>query len=138
MKNNEVEDSISDINVTPFVDILLVLLIIFMICAPAMTRSVGVSLPKSKLINGTAEQAAALSKSIVIGLNEESRVIFQSKRFTLDHFFERYQELIAGKEIDKVYIQADKTVPYNELLHLMVFLKNQGHENIGLVFDQKK
>lgn len=127
---------LTEINVTPFVDVLLVLLIIFMVTAPIMTRSVGVDLPKTKLINETGEKKSKPSETSVIGLNKENKIIFESKQYSADHFFKRYPELIEGRSIIKVYIQADKTTSYDNLLQLMVFLKNQGHENIGLVFDQ--
>jgi biopolymer transport protein ExbD len=49
-----------------------------------------------------------------------------------------YKDLIKDRSIEKAYIQADKTTSYDNVLQLMVFLKNQGHENIGLVFDQNE
>ena len=138
MELNEGErDYITDINVTPFVDVLLVLLIIFMIAAPAMTRSVGVKLPKTKLTEKNGQSRDSTAKSIVIGLNRENKIIFRRKQYTVSRFFNQYPELIKKKVIEKVFIQADKTTSYDNLLQLMVFLKNQGHENIGLVFDQK-
>ena len=127
---------LTEINVTPFVDVLLVLLIIFMVTAPVMTRSVGVDLPKTKLINESRKKSEKASETSVIGLNKDNQIIFERKQYSADHFFKRYPELIDGKSIIKVYIQADKTTSYDNLLQLMVFLKNQGHENIGLVFDQ--
>lgn len=127
---------LTEINVTPFVDVLLVLLIIFMITAPVMTRSVGVDLPKTKLTKEEGKEKKTESKSLVVGLDKKNRVIFEKKQFEAKHFYSRYPELMEGREVSKVYIQADKTTSYDNLLQLMVFFKNQGHENIGLVFDQ--
>jgi biopolymer transport protein TolR len=129
---------LTEINVTPFVDVLLVMLVIFMITAPAMTRSVGVDLPKTKLQNETGKEKSSPSETSVIGLDKKNQIIFEKKQYSVERFHERYPELIKGRLINKVYIQADKTTSYDNLLQLMVFLKNQGHENIGLVFDQKE
>lgn len=130
------EGVINDINITPFVDVLLVLLIIFMVAAPAMTRSVGVELPK--------EQATEEKKSdkkdeipVVIGLDKTGKIIFQKKSFELQHFFDRFSDLTQDLKIEKIFIQADKSAKYENLLKLMVFLKNKGHGNLGFVFEQK-
>jgi biopolymer transport protein TolR len=130
---------ITEINITPFVDVLLVLLILFMVTAPAMTRSVGVNLPKDKLLEDKSpvKQTESLNTSLVLGLSMKGQVIYEKKKFQLNHFFERFDLLVAGRKIEKVYIQADRSVSYENLLKLMVFLKNKGHESIGLVFEQK-
>ncbi len=68
---------ITEINITPFVDVLLVLLILFMVTAPAMTRSVGVNLPKDKLLEekSSAKQTESLNTSLVLGLSSKGQVI---------------------------------------------------------------
>lgn len=128
---------LTEINVTPFVDVLLVLLIIFMITAPVMTRSVGVDLPKTKLLNESGEEKASVTTTAVIGLDKDNQIIFERKQYSAEFFFTQFNQLVKDKDIIKVYIQADKNTSYDNLLQLMVFLKNQGHENIGLVFDQE-
>lgn len=127
---------LTEINVTPFVDVLLVLLIIFMITAPVMTRSVGVDLPRTKLINENSKSKVNTTETAVVGLDKDNNIIFEKKQYAADYFFTRYADLFEGRNITKVYIQADKSTSYDNLLQLMVYLKNQGHENIGLVFDQ--
>ena len=139
MENHKDRESyLTEINVTPFVDVLLVLLIIFMITAPAMTRSVGVDLPKTKLLEDNGKEKVKQHETVVIGLDKNNNIIFERKQFNYDHFFTRFADLTKGRTITKVYIQADKDTSYDNLLRLMVFLKNQGHENIGLVFDQEE
>ena len=127
---------LSEINVTPFVDVLLVLLVIFMVTAPVMTRSVGVNLPKEKVNKASSKESIDLTKTLVIGLTKKGDVIFEKKQFDIEQFFIRFGDLMKNRNIIKVYIQADKTVTYQNLLQLMVFLKNSGHENIGLVFEE--
>jgi len=137
MNNPENNSSwLSEINVTPFVDVLLVLLIIFMVTAPMMTRSVGVNLPKEELAKTKSQEKITLKKSLILGLTSKGQVIYQKKQYQTNQFFQRFKALTKGKEITRVFIQADKSVSYQNLLHLMVFLKNQGYENIGLVFEE--
>ena len=138
MQTSEKNESwLSEINVTTFVDILLVLLIIFMVTAPIMTRSVGVNLPKEKLVKAGSQEKLDFNKILILGLTNKGQVIYQKKKFKLSHFFESFRDLTRKLDIRKVFIQADKSVSYEYLLHLMVFLNNQGHGNIGLVFDKK-
>ncbi|MCP4296590.1 MAG: hypothetical protein GY786_13380 [Proteobacteria bacterium] len=127
----------ADINVTPFVDILLVLLVVFMVTAPAMTRSVGVNLPKEQLKSEKEVQSLSPTVTLVLGLNHEQRVIHKKKTYNMELFFRKFRNLVETANIKKVFIQADRKVPYEGVLRLMVFLKNQGFENVGLVFDQK-
>lgn len=127
---------LSEINVTPFVDVLLVLLIIFMITAPVMTRSVGVNLPKEKLTKEETKQSVDVKTTAVIGINKSGYILYNKKEFDINLFFSKFNELVDSEKISKIYIQADKTVTYENLLKLMVFLKNRGHENIGLVFEE--
>lgn len=126
---------LAEINITPFVDVLLVLLVIFMVTAPVMTRSVGVNLPKEKVNKTSTKEKIDLQKTLVVGLTKKGQVIYEKKQFEINQFFSRFSELIKNRKISKVYIQADKTVTYENLLQLMIFLKNNGHENIGLVFE---
>ena len=127
---------LSEINVTPFVDVLLVLLIIFMVAAPMMTRSVGVNLPKEELAKKKSQEKITVKKSLILGLTSKGQVIYRKKQYQTNQFFQQFKALTKGKEITRVFIQADKSVSYQNLLHLMVFLKNQGYENIGLVFEE--
>jgi len=127
---------LSEINVTPFVDVLLVLLVIFMVTAPIMTRSVGVNLPKEKVNKASSKEQIDPKKTLIIGLTRKGQVIYEKKQFQIKQFFNRFGDLVKNRKITKVYIQADKTVTYENLLQLMVFLKNKGHENIGLVFEE--
>lgn len=130
---------ITEINVTPFVDVLLVLLVIFMITAPSMTRSVGVNLPQDKLLKDKSPvEKSSLNTSLVLGLSDKGKVIYKKKKLKIAHFFNRFEKLVKNRDqIEKVFIQADRSVSYENLLKLMVFLKNKGHENVGLVFEQK-
>jgi len=128
---------ISEINITPLVDTLLVLLIIFMVTAPAMTRSIGIQLPEPK--NGsTAERVSPNKKNFaVIGINANKQFIFEKIKYSQEDFFQKFPKLIEIVEPEKIYLHADKQVLYEQIIELMTFLKSQGHEKIGLVFQEK-
>ena len=128
---------ISEINITPLVDTLLVLLIIFMVTAPAMTRSIGIRLPEPK--NGsTAERVSPNKKNFaVIGINANKQFIFEKIEYSQEKFFQKFPQLIETFEPEKIYLHADKQVLYEQIIELMTFLKSQGHEKIGLVFQDK-
>ena len=128
---------VSEINVTPFVDILLVLLIIFLVTAPSMTRSVGVELPKERL-NAPPPPTQQEVEFLVIGLAKDDKVLFEKKSYGSDAFYTQFPQLVGSRVPDKIFIQSDRTVQYERLLHLMVFLKNLGHENVGLVFEEQQ
>ena len=127
---------ISEINITPLVDTLLVLLIIFMVTAPAMTRSIGIQLPEPK--NGsTAERVSPNKKNFaVIGINANKQFIFEKIKYSQEDFFQQFPKLIGLVEPEKIYLHADKQVLYEQIIELMTFLKSQGHEKIGLVFQE--
>ena len=125
---------VSEINITPLVDTLLVLLIIFMVCAPAMTRTVGIDLPKADSSRSDRVEADIEKQFLMIGLANPDKVIHEKISYIQDEFFNKFPTLTAGLEPEKVFLQADKLVPYERLIQMMVFLQNQGHEKIGLVF----
>ena len=128
---------ISEINITPLVDTLLVLLIIFMVTAPAMTRSIGIRLPEPKN-SSTAERVSPNKKNFaVIGINANKQFIFEKIEYSQENFFQKFPQLIEAVEPEKIYLHADKKVLYEQIIELMTFLKSQGHEKIGLVFQEK-
>ena len=130
---------VSEINITPLVDTLLVLLIIFMVTAPAMTRSVGIDLPTPK--QGSKAQAEKVPQEkpnfVVVGLNKEENYVFAEIEYAQEDFFEKFPGLIEGIEPEKIFLHIDKKVFYEQIIELMTFLQNQGHNKIGLVFQEK-
>jgi biopolymer transport protein TolR len=128
---------ISEINITPLVDTLLVLLIIFMVTAPAMTRSIGIQLPEPK--NGSAAERVSPNKKnfAVIGINANKKFIFEKIVYSQEDFFQKFPKLIEIVEPEKIYLHADKQVLYEQIIELMTYLKSQGHDKIGLVFQEK-
>jgi len=94
---------VSEINITPLVDTLLVLLIIFMVTAPAMTRSVGIDLPTPKQGSKAKAEKAPQDKPnfVVVGLNKEENYVFDEIEYAQEDFFEKFPSLIEGIEPEK-------------------------------------
>jgi len=130
---------VSEINITPLVDTLLVLLIIFMVTAPAMTRSVGIDLPVPK--HGPKAKAEKVSQEkpnfVVVGLNKGKNFIYEEIEYAQEDFFQKFPTLIEGVEPEKIFLHVDKQVFYEQIIELMTFLQSQGHNKIGLVFQEK-
>ena len=128
---------VSEINITPLVDTLLVLLIIFMGTAPAMTRTIGIDLPSADGAQAEKMEVDEEKEFLVVGISVDDQIVFEEKNYSQTDFMNQFPSLVAEMEPEKVFIQADKNVAYDRLVQVMVFLQNQGHEKIGLVFEDQ-
>ena len=128
---------VSEINITPLVDTLLVLLIIFMVTAPAMTRTIGIDLPSADGARAEKMEVDEEKEFLVVGISVDDQIVFEEKNYSQTDFMNQFPSLVAEMEPEKVFIQADKNVAYDRLVQVMVFLQNQGHEKIGLVFEEQ-
>ena len=128
---------VSEINITPLVDTLLVLLIIFMVTAPAMPRTIGIDLPSADGARAEKMEVNAEKEFLVVGISVDDQIVFEEKNYSQTDFMNQFPSLVAEMEPEKVFIQADKNVAYDRLVQVMVFLQNQGHEKIGLVFEDQ-
>ena len=128
---------VSEINITPLVDTLLVLLIIFMVTAPAMTRTIGIDLPSADGARAEKMELDEEKEFLVVGISVDDQIVFEEKNYSQSDFMNQFSTLVAEMEPEKVFIQADKNVAYDRLVQVMVFLQNQGHEKIGLVFEDQ-
>ena len=128
---------VSEINITPLVDTLLVLLIIFMVTAPAMPRTIGIDLPSAAGARAEKMEVDEEKEFLVVGISVDDQIVFEEKNYSQSDFMNQFSTLVAGMEPEKVFIQADKNVAYDRLVQVMVFLQNQGHEKIGLVFEDQ-
>ena len=128
---------VSEINITPLVDTLLVVLIIFMVTAPAMTRTIGIDLPSADGARAEKMEVDEEKEFLVVGISVDDQIVFEEKNYSQTDFMNQFPSLVAEMEPEKVFIQADKNVAYDRLVQVMVFLQNQGHEKIGLVFEDQ-
>ena len=121
----------AEINVTPFVDVMLVLLIIFMVAAPLLTVGVPVELPK------TAAQALPSDpqEPLTVTLSADGKVLIQSTEITRDELVNRLRAIAAERSDDRVYLRADGSGPYSDVAQIMGALNAGGFSSIGLVTD---
>ena len=123
--------AMSEINVTPFVDVMLVLLIIFMVAAPLLTVGVPVELPKTAATALPTEQEEPLT----ITLTSDGRTLIQNTELDVVELIPRLRAIAAERTSDKVFLRADGAIPYERVAQLMGALNAGGFRNIGLVTD---
>lgn len=121
----------SEINVTPFVDVMLVLLIIFMVAAPLLTVGVPIELPKTAATPLPTEQEEPLT----IALAADGTVILQETEIDAETLVTKLRAIAAERNDDKVFLRADGGVPYAQVMQIMGALNAGGFRNIGLVTD---
>lgn len=121
----------SEINVTPFVDVMLVLLIIFMVAAPLLTVGVPVELPKSAAGALPTEQEEPLTVTVTA----QGEVQIQTTAVERTQLVTRLRAIAAERASDRVFLRADGAVPYASVMEVMGALNAGGFSNIGLVTD---
>ena len=122
----------SEINVTPFVDVMLVLLIIFMVAAPLLTTGVPIELPKATASALPAEDQQPLT----ISLTADGRVMIQETEVEdITTLIPKLRAIAAERDNDKVFLRADGSISYETVMQIMGALNQGGFNNIGLVTD---
>ena len=123
----------SEINITPFVDVLLVLLVSFLISAPLMTLALPIQLPKGKL----KERAPDYENSTLAVVNKSNQIYIDNKIYSINSLssFLKSNSRVWEKNLP-VYLQVDEQVPYKILIDVMLLFKNAGFRKVGLVIKQ--
>jgi len=121
----------SEINVTPFVDVMLVLLIIFMVAAPLLTVGVPVQLPQTAATALPAEEEEPLT----ITLTAEGAIMLQKTEIQPGDLIGKLRAVAAERSSDKVFLRADGAIAYESVVQVMGALNAGGFRNIGLVTD---
>ncbi|MBI5196088.1 MAG: protein TolR [Nitrospirae bacterium] len=119
--------ALSEINVTPFVDVMLVLLVIFMVTAPLLQQGMDVNLPK------TSGKEMTPSERIVITIKKDGSIYVDRSAVNM----EGLKSMLAGKSGRDVFLKADKDVPYGLVVEVMGELKEIGIERLGMVTEPK-
>ncbi|WP_395541124.1 protein TolR [Neotabrizicola sp. sgz301269] len=123
--------SMSEINITPMVDVMLVLLIIFMVAAPLMTVGVPVELPKTAATALPTEQEEPLA----VTLTADGLILIMNSEVEEANLIPQLKAIAAERTSDKIYLRADGTLPYERVAQVMGALNAGGFTNIGLVTD---
>lgn len=123
----------SDINVTPLVDVMLVLLIIFMVTAPMMMQGVSVSLPQT-----TSKPLQSEKEHLVITVDRSQQIYINDYKVALEALQAKLKKICEGRPDQKIYLRADKTVPYGVVVRVMSEVKNAGVGKLGMVTEPLK
>jgi len=129
--------AISDINVTPMVDVMLVLLIIFMVITPMLSK--GVSVDKVRTMNAIAMQAADKEDAILVAVTRNGDVFLGSARTAAADLPGKVKDLLTGRLDKTVYVSCDSRARYEKVVDVVDNLRAAGVDNIGLLteLDQK-
>ncbi|MFC3164093.1 protein TolR [Ciceribacter thiooxidans] len=123
----------SEINVTPLVDVMLVLLIIFMVAAPMMTVGVPIDLPETQ-----AKAMNADTQPITISVNPAGEVFLQETPIAIDEVVAKLQAIATTGYNERIYVRGDTTAAYGTVMKVMARISAAGYKNIGLVTLQEQ
>ena len=119
---------LAEINVTPLVDVMLVLLIIFMVTAPMMTRGLDVKLPET-----TAKALPQKKENVIITLNAKSELFLDKTVVELGFLKQKLERLVREGRAGQVLLRADESVRYGEVARVMAVIREAGVQDLGLV-----
>jgi biopolymer transport protein TolR len=118
----------SDINVTPFVDVMLVLLIIFMVTAPMMMQGVEVNLPQT-----TTKPIKTPDEPLILTINKEREIFLENRKFDLDDLEPKIRKIFENRREKELLLRADRDVSYGLVVEVMARVKRAGIDKLGMV-----
>ena len=124
---------VSDINITPFVDVMLVLLVVFMVTAPLMTVAVPVDLPKT--------QAHTLNQDkepLVVSMDADGHVYLQDKQMKMEDLVPKLKAITGANPEARIFVRGDKDLPYGKIMEVMGSISSAGFTKVALVADLPK
>jgi biopolymer transport protein TolR len=121
------QSSLSDINITPFVDVVLVLLIMFMVTAPVLQSGIDVAVPKTKTVKEITEER------LVISIDKQQRVFLGNDPININEIPQRLREKIRDPRGQAIFLRADESVPFGAFATVMDAVKQSGISNVSIV-----
>lgn len=118
----------SEINVTPFVDVMLVLLVIFMVTAPLMTIGIPVNLPKVKAPNINEN-----TEPLTISVSKEGKLYIQDTEVQLDTLLPKVQAIMNAKPETRIFVRGDEEIAYRRIMEVMGTLHSAGYSKVALL-----
>ncbi|CAM5537508.1 biopolymer transport protein TolR [Aquamicrobium terrae] len=123
----------SEINVTPMVDVMLVLLIIFMVAAPLLTVGVPIDLPETQ-----AKAMNSDTQPITVSIDEQGKVFLQETEIPIDEVVSKLEAISKTGYDERIYVRGDKTADYGTVMKVMARISAAGYKNLGLVTLQEQ
>ena len=123
---------VSEINVTPLVDVMLVLLIIFMVTAPMMTQGLEVDLPET-----TAKSLRQKEEPVIVTLNKDGKIMLGKIEVNQAMFRQQLKKLSSKDTEQPIFLKADKDVPYGKVVTIMADIKASGFDKLGMITKAK-
>jgi biopolymer transport protein TolR len=135
-KRNEGAKVNSDINVTPMVDVMLVLLIIFMVITPMLQK--GVSVDLAKVNNPEAMPDADHEDALIVAVMRDGKVFFNNDRIDADQLTSKVKDRLASRADKRVYVRADARAKFGSVVSVVDNVRAAGVDELGLLTDQRK
>ena len=126
--NSHRKGFMSDINVTPLVDVMLVLLIIFMVTAPMMMQGVSVNLPKT-----TTKYMKTEDEPMLLTVNKKQEVFLENRKIGMKNLEIKIKKIFQNRRHKEILLRADKDVPYGLVVQVMASVKRAGVSKLGMV-----
>ena len=131
--NRSHTEPMSEINVTPFVDVMLVLLIIFMVTAPLLTVGVPVDLPES-----SADSLPEDQEPLTLSINSKGEIFIQEYQVEYDKMIPKILAIAKNRTDTRIYVRGDKTLNYGRVLEIMAMLSGSGFTKVALISEPYK
>ena len=127
-RRNSEKKSMADINVTPLVDVMLVLLIIFMVTAPMLSMGIDVNLPRVK-----AKSLDLAEEKLILSVNENKEIFLNKTRMPLQDLNAKLAAIFAERVDREIFLRADKNVPYGFVVEVMSEVRKAGVDKLGMI-----
>jgi biopolymer transport protein TolR len=125
---NDSKRFLADINVTPFVDVMLVLLVIFMVTAPMMQEGIDVNLPQAQ-----GKTLPSKEKRITISITKENEIFLNERKVEFSLLEDTLKKIYQNRSDREIFLRADQTVPYGFVVKTMGAIKSAGIEQLGMI-----
>ncbi len=126
--SNDSKRFLAEINVTPFVDVMLVLLVIFMVTAPMMQEGIDVNLPQAQ-----GKSLPSKEKRITISITKENEIYLNERKVEFSLLEDTLKKIYQNRSDREIYLRADQTVPYGFVVKTMGAIKSAGIEQLGMI-----
>jgi len=131
-REGKTQTTLAEINMIPFIDIVLVLLIIFMVTAPVIQSGIEVNVPKTQVVREIAEE------KLVVSIDKEQKLYLQNDPVNVNQLGDKIREKLLDPTRQSVYLRADQSVPFQTFATVLDHLKLAGIENVSIVTEPLK